>query len=70
MKKIIRHFKRWNYWRKRNTNGPLHQFLVLIGLHNSPTMNQVILKEEWDELVAFSTDVTSFRMYSDEEEAK
>lgn len=50
MKKLIRHFKRWNVWRKRNGNSKLHQFLVLIGLHNSPTMNQVILKEEWDEL--------------------
>lgn len=70
MKKLIRHFKRWNHWRKRNTNSKLHQFLVLIGLHNSPTMNHVILKEEWEELVTFSTDVTSFRMYTDEEEKK
>ena len=49
MKKLIRHFKRWNIWRKHNGNGNLHHFLVLIGLVNSPTMNLVFTQEEWDE---------------------
>lgn len=46
MKKIIRHFKRWNIWRKHNCNSKLHQFLVLIGLSNSPTLGSVLLPEE------------------------
>ena len=50
MKKLIRHFKRWNHWRKRNVNSKFHQFMVLIGLHNSPTMMQVIPEEEWKEI--------------------
>lgn len=49
MKKLIRHFKRWNIWRKHNANGPIHHFLVLIGLIESPTMHLVFTQEEWDE---------------------
>lgn len=34
---MIRRFKLWNGWRKNCLNGPLHKFLVLIGLVRSPT---------------------------------
>lgn len=36
---MIRRFKTWNRWRKRCLNGPLHKFLVLIGLVHSPTFH-------------------------------
>lgn len=62
MKKLIRHFKRWNIWRKHNGNGKLHHFLVLIGLIKSPTMGGVWLEEEMAEWIEFCTDVTNFRM--------
>ena len=46
MEKLIRHIRRWNYWRKHNVNGRIHHFLVLIGFIKSPTFNFTILPEE------------------------
>ena len=46
MRRITNHVKRWNKWRKHNLNGPLHKFLVLIGLIKSPTMALVFTDEE------------------------
>ena len=46
MRSIINHVKRWNKWRKHNLNGPLHKFLVLIGLVKSPTMLMIFTDEE------------------------
>ena len=43
---MIRHIRRWNYWRKHNVNGHIHHFLVLIGFIESPTFNFTILPEE------------------------
>lgn len=37
MKKLIRYFKEWNEWRKRNMNGKFYKFLVLIKIAKSPT---------------------------------
>lgn len=34
---MIKHFKRWNKWRKKNVGGPIYKFLVLIGLASSPS---------------------------------
>lgn len=34
--------KRWNAWRKWNTNSALYKFLVLIKVFYSPTMNAFI----------------------------
>lgn len=34
--------KRWNYWRKRNKNSKLYQFLVLIKVYRSLTMELMI----------------------------
>lgn len=34
---MIKHIKKWNNWRKHNTDCPMYKFLVLIGLLESPT---------------------------------
>ena len=39
MRKIIKHIRVWNKWRKGCLNSKFHKFMVLIGLHNSPTMD-------------------------------
>lgn len=55
MKKLIRHIRRWNIWRKYNGGSRMHKFLVLIGFMQSPTMRNVILPEEpleWGESLA------------------
>ena len=48
MKRIKRHVNKWNTWRKYNTNGKLHKFLVLIGLVHSPTFSICLTKEDVD----------------------
>ena len=48
--RLIDHIKRWNKWRKRCTNGQFHKFMVLIGLHNSPTMALMLTDEEEKEI--------------------
>lgn len=51
--KLIRYFRRWNYWRKRNMNGRLYHILVLFGIAKSPTFAQVLLPEDiaWDDVL-------------------
>jgi hypothetical protein len=44
---MIRRFKLWNKWRKNCLNGPLHKFLVLVGLVYSPTFRYFQMFEEW-----------------------
>lgn len=46
MKNLIKHFRRWNIWRKYNRNGGPHKILVLFGLLKSPTMVTVFPPEE------------------------
>lgn len=46
MKNLSRHIRRWNRWRKRNTNGHLHHILVLLGVVKSPTFAFTLLPEE------------------------
>lgn len=48
MKNLFGHIRRWNYWRKRNTNGRLHHILVLLGVVKSPTFAFTLLPEEID----------------------
>lgn len=50
MKKLIRHIRRWNYWRKNNVNGRIHHFLVFIGLVESPTFSLTFLPEEMPDI--------------------
>lgn len=50
MKKIIKHIQRWNIWRKTNLNGPLHKFLVLVGLIKSPCMPFTYTPDEIKEI--------------------
>lgn len=40
MKKIIKHCKAWNCWRKQNLNSKFHKIMVLFGLRRSPTLEQ------------------------------
>lgn len=44
--RVFKHVRRWNYWRKYNSNGRLHKLLVLLGVIKSPTMVTVLLPEE------------------------
>lgn len=44
--KLIKHFKRWNKWRKFNGNSKMHKFLVLIGVVISPTFELTWTDEE------------------------
>lgn len=46
MKKLIKHFRRWNIWRKGCLNNRTHKFLVLIGFRKSPTLTFTMLPEE------------------------
>lgn len=48
MKNLSSHIRRWNRWRKRNTNGHLHHILVLLGVVKSPTFAFTLLSEEID----------------------
>lgn len=47
---MLNHIRRWNIWRKRNLNGPIHKILVLFGVTKSPTMASVWLPEEEKEI--------------------
>lgn len=51
--KLVRHIRKWNYWRKRNTNGSLHHILVLFGIVKSPTFASALLPEDvaWDDVM-------------------
>lgn len=46
-KEIVSHVKLWNEWRKGCLNGPLHKFLVLIGLVYSPTFHVFVEFRNW-----------------------
>ena len=48
---MLNHIRRWNIWRKRNLNGPIHKILVLFGVTKSPTMASVWLPEEEKEIM-------------------
>lgn len=37
IKKLIKHIKRWNEWRKGCLNNPVHKLLVLFKVIESPT---------------------------------
>ena len=45
------HIRRWNIWRKRCLNGPIHKILVLFGVIKSPTMILVMLPKEKQEMM-------------------
>lgn len=49
LKRLIRHIKRWNKWRKHCGNGWLHKISVLFGGH-SPTFMFVLTDEEEEEI--------------------
>lgn len=43
-------FRRWLIWRKGNGNSRLHQYLVLVKIVKSPTMDWTFLPEEWKDI--------------------
>lgn len=51
MTKFLKHIRRWNVWRKRCLNGPVHKVLVLFGFIKSPTFGCCLLPEEVEELL-------------------
>ena len=60
MNRLVRHFRVWNIWRKRNGNGRLHHFLVLVGLIKSPSMGLVMTEEEIkDSCISFITSMNN-----------
>ncbi len=46
MERLIKHVKRWNEWRKYNGNSKMHKLLVLLGIVKSPTLPNILTKEE------------------------
>lgn len=50
MKRLIKHFKRWNKWRKGCFNSRLYKFLVLIGLVKSPSFAWTFTDDEISEM--------------------
>lgn len=52
---LVKHIRRWNRWRKCNTNGKFHKILVLFGKH-SPTFDSLVLTEEYYLLDCFIVD--------------
>ena len=46
IRKIKRHLRRWNGWRKCNGNSKLIKFLVLLNLWVCPTFEMFLLPEE------------------------
>ena len=48
---MLDHIRRWNIWRKRCLNGPIHKILVLFGMIKSPTMILVMLPKEKQEMM-------------------
>lgn len=47
---MIKHFRRWNIWRRNCTNNWIYKMFVLLRFVESPTMAFVVLPEEWEEI--------------------
>lgn len=45
-RKIRKHIRIWNMWRKVNKNGRFYKFLVLIGLRSSLSMMLILTEDE------------------------
>lgn len=59
MRRLIKHTRRWNVWRKCNINGPIHKLLVLLGFIKSPTFVLTLTNDELSEVVKGFTDALS-----------
>lgn len=46
IKKLIKHIKKWNAWRKQCLNNPVHKLLVLFKIIDSPTFEHFWTKED------------------------
>ena len=53
---MIKYFKHWNKWRKRNSNSWMHKLLVLFKVYRSPSLElQIAIEGKLDTLAsAFS----------------
>ena len=51
IRKMLKHAKLWNEWRKNNLNGAGHKFFVLIGVCKSPTFEffKISRLTDWEE---------------------
>ena len=47
---MIKHFKRWNDWRKHNSNSRFYKLLVLLGIVKSPTFALYLTEEESEKM--------------------
>ena len=47
--RIIKHFKRWNIWRKKTLSNRIHIFLVLIGIRKDIYCDITCLPGELDQ---------------------
>ena len=47
---MIKHFKRWNGWRKHNLNSRFYKLLVLLGIVKSPTFALYLTEEELEKI--------------------
>lgn len=48
IKRFVNHIRRWNKWRKHNTNGMFHHILVLLGIIHSPTFEFTFIPEDFE----------------------
>lgn len=46
MKKLKKHFKKWNGWRKHSLNSKFHKLLVLFGIVKSPTFEYILQQKK------------------------
>lgn len=47
--RIIKHFKRWNIWRKKCECSRIHKFLVLVGIRKDIACDIICLPGELDQ---------------------
>lgn len=46
IKKLIKHIKKWNAWRKQCLNNPVYKLLVLFKIIDSPTFEHIWTEED------------------------
>lgn len=46
MKKLIKHIRKWNHWKKHNANSWLYKLGVLFGFRKSPTMDLYFILDD------------------------
>lgn len=49
IKKLIKHIKRWNLWRKHSMDSVIHKLLVLFKIIDSPTFGAICAWKDYKE---------------------